>query len=126
MIPVSEADRRTRGGLHFRLCEGPFMRQPFLHTMLALCPNAPPQKVAAGKQTGGFKISPQYTGFNQAEKSFLILNKIRTCWEPLDGGMCNSISCRSSVLPRCSDEAGNELRLGSHTAEMCGKLLYKK
>lgn len=27
-------------GVHFRLCEGPFVRQHFLNTMLALCSHA--------------------------------------------------------------------------------------
>lgn len=35
------------------------------------------------------------------------------CKEPIDGKMCNSISCTCSVIPSWDDEAGNEFQLGS-------------
>lgn len=40
--PTNRKQRRLMGvlGVHFRLCEGPFVRQHFLYTMLALCLHA--------------------------------------------------------------------------------------
>lgn len=55
----SSADRWVCGGVHFRLCEGPFVRQHFLNTMSALCLHAALQYVAAFLVMlhGGFSVN---------------------------------------------------------------------
>ena len=185
--PTKRKQGRRMGvqGVHFRLCEGSFVRQHFLNTMLALCSHAVLECGAAflvmlhsqfsvnvhycllilmstqhcglvGTHTHtcqlgwcsltystvtkpkGLKFhttlaSRGHAGSKKSERSPFPFTAFTSLFQepepgkkPLDGEMCNSMSCTRSVIASCDDEAGNECQLGNHRCTCVGGTLRNR